>query len=285
MHAEAYIGLGSNEGDRLANLAAAMKEIAAEPGTRVLRVSRVYESEPWGVTEQPLFANAVALIAFDGEADALLAVLKDVEGRLGRDPGVRYGPRVIDLDILLFGDEEWDSPELRVPHPRLLERDFVVTPLLEIAPGAALPDGTAVDPVRATEGQVVRALGLVPGFEDVSGAPPRHTGEFEPSLPAGQRPTQGEAVGDWVAVGPWRLEGSSPNSSTDFDLLFYENVMKQAGIPCGFYPHRPNEGFSTYWGIWQPVRLMVPADRADEARAVIAAVENAPNSGYPAGLE
>ena len=278
MHAEAYIGLGSNEGDRLANLAAALREVAAEPGTRVLRVSSVYESEPWGVTEQPPFANAVALIAFDGEADALLAVLKDIEGRLGRRFEARYGPRVIDLDILLFDDEEWDSPELRVPHPRLVERDFVVTPMLEIAPGAVLPDGTAIDPVRATEGRVVGALGLIPGFEDVSGAPPGHTEEPDVSLSAGQRPTQEEAVGDWVAVGPWRLEGSSPNSSTDFDLLFYENVLKQSGIPCGFYPHRPNEGFSTYWGIRQPVRLMVPVDRADEARAVIAAVANAPRT-------
>jgi 2-amino-4-hydroxy-6-hydroxymethyldihydropteridine diphosphokinase len=249
VHAHAFVGIGSNQGDRLGAISRALHALENESGVRVLRVSHVYESEPWGVTEQPRFANAVALVDFDGEADALLAVLQGIEERLGRVREKRYGPRTIDLDVLLFGDEQWDSPRLTVPHPKLVERDFVVTPLLEIAPDATLPDGTPLDPRRAVEGQVVGVLGAVPGFEGLSGPPER---EVEVEAPVPPAPTQEEAVGEWVAVGPTRFERNAPNSSTDFDLLFYENVLTEAGIPCAFYPHRPNEGFSTYWGISQP---------------------------------
>lgn len=161
---ETYVGLGSNLGDRIGTIAAALRELAAIPGVHVLDVSGVVESEPWGVEEQPRFANAVARLDVRGQADAFLARLKDIEELLGRRPGERYGPRPIDLDILLFGDEEWDSPELTVPHPRLLERDFVVTPLLRIAPGIALPDGTPVTRERALAGRVTGELGPVPGF-------------------------------------------------------------------------------------------------------------------------
>lgn len=161
---EAFVGLGSNLGDRAGTIAAALRALAAIPGVHVLGVSRLYESEPWGVTDQPRFANAVARLDVRGEADAFLAALKDVEVGLGRMPGERFGPRVIDLDLLLFGEEEWDSFELILPHPRMLERDFVVTPLLEIAPHVTLPDGTPVMRLDATEGRIVGDLGPVPGF-------------------------------------------------------------------------------------------------------------------------
>jgi 2-amino-4-hydroxy-6-hydroxymethyldihydropteridine diphosphokinase len=160
----AYVGLGSNLGDRIGAIAEAMRELAATPGVHVLDVSTVVESEPWGTREQPRFANAVARLDVRGQADALLAMLKDIEERLGRRAGERYGPRPIDLDILLFGDEEWVSIELTIPHPHLLERDFVVTPLLRIAPGIRLPDGTPVTRDRAAAGRVVGELGPVPGF-------------------------------------------------------------------------------------------------------------------------
>jgi 2-amino-4-hydroxy-6-hydroxymethyldihydropteridine diphosphokinase len=159
-----FIGLGSNLGDRLGAIAAALRELAATPGVHVLAVSHAYESEPWGVTDQPRFANAVAKLDVRGEADALLVVTKDIEQRVGRVPGERYGPRAIDVDLLLFGDEEWDAPELTLPHPRILGRDFVVTPLLEIAPHVTLPDGRAVTRLHATAGRVVGDLGPVPGF-------------------------------------------------------------------------------------------------------------------------
>ncbi|MDO8916127.1 MAG: 2-amino-4-hydroxy-6-hydroxymethyldihydropteridine diphosphokinase [Coriobacteriia bacterium] len=159
-----FVGLGSNLGDRVGSIAAAVREMAATEGVRVLDVSSVVESEAWGVEDQPRFANAVARLDVRGEADAFLGTLKAIEERLGRRPGVRYGPRPIDLDILLFGDEEWDSPELTIPHPRLLERDFAVTPLLRLAPDAVLPDGTPVTRENAVEGRIVGEMGPVPGF-------------------------------------------------------------------------------------------------------------------------
>jgi 2-amino-4-hydroxy-6-hydroxymethyldihydropteridine diphosphokinase len=161
----AFVGLGSNTGDRLESLSAALRAITALDGVHVLDVSRAYESEPWGVPEQPLFANAVARLDVRRGADALLVALKGIEEQMGRLPTERFGPRIIDLDVLLYGDEEWAALDLVLPHPRLLERDFVVTPLLEIAPLAKLPDGTRVTPAGATAGRVVGDLGPVPGFE------------------------------------------------------------------------------------------------------------------------
>jgi 2-amino-4-hydroxy-6-hydroxymethyldihydropteridine diphosphokinase len=161
----AFVGLGSNVGDRLENLSSALRAIAALDGVHVLDVSRAYESEPWGVAEQPLFTNAVARLDVRRGADALLAALKGIEEEMGRLPSERFGPRVIDLDVLLYGDEEWAACDLVLPHPRLLERDFVVTPLLEIAPLVTLPDGTRVTAEGATAGRVVGDLGPVPGFE------------------------------------------------------------------------------------------------------------------------
>jgi len=279
---ETYIALGSNLGDRLANLAAALRELGAEPGVTLRWVSHAYESEPWGVADQPDFANAVASLVFEGEANVLLEVCKDIERRLGRAPGERFGPRVIDLDILLFGDEEWRSEELTVPHPRMLERDFVVAPLLEVAPEVTLPDGSSVTREGATEGHVRGVLGGIPGFEAITpGEKPRRAA-VEPR-PAPQAagdddafvmlpevpPSPAEAAGEWVGVGPVRYELSTPNSSADFDLLLYEQALRQAGIPSEFYPHRPGEGASFLYGLPREVRLMVPRSREKEAREII----------------
>lgn len=165
---EILIGLGSNLGDRRAALARALRAIEALPGTRILAVSEVVETEPWGVGQQPLFANAVARILTTLHAEALLTELKRIEADLGRREGVRYGPRVIDLDILLAGDEAIDTPELTVPHPRLAEREFALIPLLEVAPDATWPDGTPFDMCAATEGRIVRRLGAVPGYEGLT---------------------------------------------------------------------------------------------------------------------
>jgi 2-amino-4-hydroxy-6-hydroxymethyldihydropteridine diphosphokinase len=157
----AFVGLGSNLGDRLAQLGAAVAALDATPGIRVVAVSRAYESEPWGVADQPAFANAVAALDVELAPRELLAVCKRIEAELGRVAGVRFGPRALDIDVLLFGEEAIDSPELTVPHPRLLERDFVVTPLLEIAPDVRLPDGTAPSREGATAGRVTSVLGDV----------------------------------------------------------------------------------------------------------------------------
>lgn len=159
----AYVALGSNLGDRLANLAAAVAALSRVDGVRVLRCSRAYESEPWGLADQPPFANAVAVLECAIGPEELLAACQEIEARLGREHGERNGPRPIDLDILLFGRETRRAPALTIPHPRMLARDFVVTPLLEVAPDAALPDGTRVTAERAREGRVTGAIGAVPG--------------------------------------------------------------------------------------------------------------------------
>lgn len=168
----AYVGLGSNLGDRVGSLAAALRELDGLDGVAVIGVSGAYETEPWGGVEQPPYANAVAALDVGMGAAAFLAKCQGIERALGRLPGVRFGPRVIDIDLLLFGMERIATPDLVVPHPRLLEREFVVTPLLELAPGVALPDGSPVTAERAVEGRIVRPLGRVPGIAHGGNADP-----------------------------------------------------------------------------------------------------------------
>lgn len=139
--ARAYIGLGSNLGDREATIRAALEALEAEPGTAVVAVSGLIDTEPVGVIEQPRFLNGVAALDTDLSARHLLTVLLEVEQRFGRrrDASLPQGPRTLDLDLLLYGDEEIDEPGLRVPHPRLHERAFVLGPLAELAPGLEVP--------------------------------------------------------------------------------------------------------------------------------------------------
>jgi 2-amino-4-hydroxy-6-hydroxymethyldihydropteridine diphosphokinase len=130
----AYVGLGANLGDREATIRAA---VAALPG--VLAVSSLRETEPVGVTDQPRFLNGVAALETELSARDLLDTLLALERRLGRERRERWGPRTIDLDLLLFGEEAIDEPGLTVPHPRLHERRFALEPLAEIAPDALIP--------------------------------------------------------------------------------------------------------------------------------------------------
>jgi 2-amino-4-hydroxy-6-hydroxymethyldihydropteridine diphosphokinase len=138
-----YISLGSNLGHPPANLAAAGERIALLPGVEIGPVSSVYYTEPQGVKEQPWFANQV-LKAFCGpelDPGSLLSSLLGIEAEMGRQRDIRWGPRVIDLDLLFFGEEVVQSAELVLPHPRVAERAFILVPLLEIAPGFVLPGG------------------------------------------------------------------------------------------------------------------------------------------------
>jgi len=162
---DVFLGLGSNLGDRLGNLARALEAAERLPDTRLLAVSEAVETEPWGLAEQPPFANAVARFASGLSAESLLRALKQIERQLGRTDAQRYGPRVIDIDLLLVGDEEWDTAELTVPHPRLHERAFVLVPLLEIEPSASAPNGSRFEVDAAVQGRVIRRLGPLPGFE------------------------------------------------------------------------------------------------------------------------
>jgi 2-amino-4-hydroxy-6-hydroxymethyldihydropteridine diphosphokinase len=136
----AYVGLGANLGDRAAALRGALDELAGEPGVEVLAVSAVRETDPVGIVEQPPFLNAAAAVETSLSPRELLDRLLGVEHRLGRTrTGPRFGPREIDLDLLLYGDELVDEPGLTVPHPRLHERLFALEPLAELDPGLVVP--------------------------------------------------------------------------------------------------------------------------------------------------
>jgi len=126
-----YLGLGSNLGTRARNLSAARRRLR-EKGIRVLRQSRVLETEPWGITDQPKFLNQVVEGEWRGTPRALLRAAKQVEREGGRRPTRRWGPRVIDVDVLLFGDERVRQPDLVIPHPRIAERPFVLRSLREL---------------------------------------------------------------------------------------------------------------------------------------------------------
>jgi 2-amino-4-hydroxy-6-hydroxymethyldihydropteridine diphosphokinase len=144
----AYLGLGSNLGDRLATLQRAVDLLAAESGVSVVASSRVWETEPVGGPPQPDYLNVVVEVETELDARDLLEVCRRVETALGRVREVRWGPRTIDVDILLVGDEVIDDADLTIPHSRMLERAFVVLPLLELDPDPVLPDGTRVLDVR-----------------------------------------------------------------------------------------------------------------------------------------
>ena len=136
----AYVGLGANLGDRERTLRAAVDALAAEDGVEVVSVSVLRETEPVGVGQQPLYLNGAAELETTLTARRLLDRLLAVEQRFGRIrvPGER-GPRTLDLDLLLYGDEVRDSPRLKLPHPRMHERAFVLKPLVEISPDAVIP--------------------------------------------------------------------------------------------------------------------------------------------------
>lgn len=129
----AYLSLGSNLGDRLAYLASAARMLT-DAHTRLNRVSSVYETAPQGKTDQPAFLNAVLSVETDLTPELLLQHIQAVELSLGRVRTERWGPRTLDVDILLYGTETIERPGLQVPHPRMAERAFVLVPLLEIGP-------------------------------------------------------------------------------------------------------------------------------------------------------
>jgi 2-amino-4-hydroxy-6-hydroxymethyldihydropteridine diphosphokinase len=142
----AYVGLGSNLGDRDTTIRRAVDLLGGRPGIEVVAVSTLRETDPVGYEDQPRFLNGAVALEVDLTPRGLLGELLAVERELGRDRSqeARWGPRTIDLDLLLYGDETVDEPGLTVPHPRLAERLFVLEPLYELEPGLTLPDGRAV---------------------------------------------------------------------------------------------------------------------------------------------
>jgi 2-amino-4-hydroxy-6-hydroxymethyldihydropteridine diphosphokinase len=156
----AYLGLGSNVGDRKANLERALELLAATQGIRVLRSSSIYETEPWGLAEQPQFLNSALEIQTFLEPATLLAAVKAIEAEMGRVPTLRYGPRNIDVDLLLYGNMviDWETPDLQIPHSRMLERAFVLIPLAEIA--GQLRHPAANRPIADLAGEVAGGEGV-----------------------------------------------------------------------------------------------------------------------------
>ncbi len=151
MSERAFVALGSNLGDRLTNLHQAVTLLGERPGIRVIRSSRVYETDPVG-PPQPDYLNAVIEVDTDRSPQELLDACLDVEGELGRVREERWGPRVIDVDLLLVDRRIVRDAALTLPHPRMHERGFVLVPLLELDPDPMLPDGRSIGELRPGPG-------------------------------------------------------------------------------------------------------------------------------------
>lgn len=146
----AYVGLGSNLGDRERTIRRAVEQMGAASGVTVVAMSSLRDTEPVGYVDQPRFLNGVAAVETDLSPSDLLGLLLEIEHGLGRTrDGPRLGPRTIDLDLLLYGNAVLDEPGLRVPHPRLHERRFVLEPLAELEPALEVPGRGSVEALLA----------------------------------------------------------------------------------------------------------------------------------------
>lgn len=146
-----YLGLGSNLGDRLNHLQQAVEQLQAHPEIRVTRVSSIYETVPVGPVEQPDFLNMVVAAETTLSPEELLSAVQEIEQRLHRVRTIRWGPRTLDIDILLYGDRILQQEGLTVPHPRMEERAFVLIPLLEVAGNLRIPGSGATVRERIEE--------------------------------------------------------------------------------------------------------------------------------------
>ncbi|MCC7635923.1 2-amino-4-hydroxy-6-hydroxymethyldihydropteridine diphosphokinase [Stenotrophomonas rhizophila] len=158
----ACIGLGANLGDAAQTLRAAFAALAQLPGSRLQSQSQLYSTPAWGNPDQPAFVNAAAVLDTTLPAPELLEALLEIERRFGRvrDPAAQWGPRTLDLDLLLYGEAVIDLPQLQVPHPYLHERAFALLPLAEIAPEAVIPGhGRVRDAVMRVEASGIAPIG------------------------------------------------------------------------------------------------------------------------------
>lgn len=250
----AYIGLGSNMGDRMANLSRAIDAVAHLPETHVEDISHAYRSQAAYNEAQDDFFNAVISVTTGLRADSLLAYLLDIEEAMGRVRAEENGPRVIDMDLLLFGDEEWNSDKLTLPHPLLAERDFVVRPLLEIAPHVRMPDGSRLHRDRATVGPIIADEGVIPDFGT----------EHE-------RPVDADV---WVAVAETEWTADSL-MGFDASLQLKATALREAGIPVGFDPYEPGAEVDPFVQR-STFRLLVPMEFAQQAADIAQMVGDAP---------
>lgn len=156
---DAYLGLGSNLGDREAMLRAAIAALEAAPGVRVTAISSLYETPPWGPVPQGPYLNACVALETTLSPRELLTLCLVIERDHGRERAIRWGPRTLDMDVLLYGDETINEEGLIVPHPRMSERAFVLVPLAEIAPGLRI-GGRAIGEILAgVETDEIRKIG------------------------------------------------------------------------------------------------------------------------------
>lgn len=252
--AHAYIGIGSNMGDRLGHVRRAIDLMGQLDGVRVVAESPAYESEAWPDPTDPRFVNAAVKLDTRLDAFELLGALQGVETAMGRERSVPNAPRVIDLDILLVDDDEIVSPSLAVPHPRLLEREFAVRPLLDLTPDVRLPNGVRIaDAPAPTEGRILRALG--------------------PLGDPGEDRNEPMFATDWVAVS--ETTGSSAViAGPDPAIVFDASILSTEGIPFAWDPYEPG-GMSDPIAVDMTWKLLVPAEHAAWAKAVLADVGNA----------
>lgn len=255
---DAYVALGSNWGAVVANLRAAAQALDELSGTEVVYVSHVYESEPWGVSDQAPFGNAVVMVRTTLRADQLLGYLKDIEGRMGRRPGPRFGPRVIDLDLLLLGDEEWETDELTLPHPRMGERDFVLTPLLAVAPHVTWPDGRPVRKEGSLTGRVIADHGRIPDLDPDWYVWEVRDAAFVEAPCADGAPPEWDPVDAWVEVAVGSARGM------EIDVL--ESKLRAAGIPYELSHREMGDKIGFLGG---PASILVPESHAEEARSAL----------------
>jgi len=171
---EVGLALGSNIGDKAANILDALARMESGGGLTVTARSALYRTAPWGVEDQDWFVNACALAETALTPEALLARCKAVEASLGRERTFRWGPRLIDIDIVFYGDETIETPDLTVPHRELFNRAFVLVPLAEIAPGRVIAGRAVAEGLAALE---------------------RESGDVSPFAPAGGQPSGTMSIG------------------------------------------------------------------------------------------
>ncbi len=153
----AYLSMGTNKGDRNDNLEKTLRYLDSVPEIDIISISSIYETEPWGMIEQQLFLNIVILIDTVLDPESLLHACQQIENRIGRQRLVHWGPREIDIDILLYDNLTIQTENLTIPHPFMEKREFVLAPLREIAPELILPSGRSVIATKG-EGKVKKTL-------------------------------------------------------------------------------------------------------------------------------
>ena len=158
MPVTAYLGLGSNIGDRISNIKDAINRLDKSDGICMKKASSLYETEPVGYVDQPDFINCVVEIETELDPYQLLDVVQNIEKKMGRTRNLRWGPRIIDIDILLFDDIKVKTDVLEIPHPRMMERSFVMVPLSEIASEIVLRKTGAAEYNRIVDGKTIRKL-------------------------------------------------------------------------------------------------------------------------------